>query len=97
MRSRGTDTEDKIKQRLETATSEIKHAEIEGFHDKILVNDNLTEAYEQLKKFIFGSDTDSEQDGCNEKNEGPNDGVSTVGEVTDTPMEEGNGVTVEKE
>lgn len=56
LRARGTDDEDKIKQRLETAGEEIKHAEIDGFHDKIFVNDNLTEAFEELEKYIFQTD-----------------------------------------
>lgn len=56
LRARGTDDEEKVKQRLETAGEEIKHAEIEGFHDKIFVNDNLTEAFEELEKYIFQAD-----------------------------------------
>ncbi|OBT64895.1 hypothetical protein VE03_06452 [Pseudogymnoascus sp. 23342-1-I1] len=56
LRARGTDDEEKVKQRLVTAAEEIKQAEIEGFHDKILVNDNLTDAFEELEKYIFQTD-----------------------------------------
>lgn len=56
LRGRGTDDDEKVKQRLETAAEEIKHAEIEGFHDKILVNDNLSDTFDELEKYIFQAD-----------------------------------------
>jgi guanylate kinase len=50
LRSRHTETEDKIITRLHKANSEMKFA---NFFDKKVVNDDLDEAYGILKKYIF--------------------------------------------
>jgi THO complex subunit 1 len=60
LRQRGSNTEDKIKDRLEIAEKELAQAKVEGFHDKILVNDNLQTAFEQLESYIFGFDATDE-------------------------------------
>ncbi|QLG72830.1 hypothetical protein HG535_0D05390 [Zygotorulaspora mrakii] len=52
LRGRGTETEESIAKRLETAKAEMEYAKT-GAHDKILVNDDLNKAYEELKAFIF--------------------------------------------
>lgn len=51
---RGTDLEEKIKERLNIAEREIEHSKLEGFHDKIIVNEDLETAYEELEAYIFG-------------------------------------------
>jgi guanylate kinase len=98
LRARGTDDEEKVKQRLETAAEEIRQAEIEGFHDKILVNDNLTDTFEELEKYIFqADDTAVEEASAGDEGEGTAEATSAVAEGDDTTMAEGNGEVAEKE
>lgn len=52
LRGRGTDDEDSVKKRLEQADKEMAFATEEGAHDKIVVNDNLDTAYEQVQEWI---------------------------------------------
>lgn len=56
LRKRGLDTEDKIIERLAIADKELEKAKEEGFHDWIIVNDDLEATFKQLEEFIFGSD-----------------------------------------
>lgn len=53
LRARGTETEDSLRKRLETAERELEYvmAEVETFH-YIIVNDDLDMAYELLKKHL---------------------------------------------
>ncbi|KFY24859.1 hypothetical protein V493_04986 [Pseudogymnoascus sp. VKM F-4281 (FW-2241)] len=98
LRERGTDNEEKIKQRLEIAGEEIKHAEIEGFHDKILVNDNLTEMFEEMEKYIFQTeDAAAEETPASERAEVAPEAVNAVAEGDDTAMAEGDAGATEKE
>ncbi|KAJ1656473.1 guanylate kinase [Dispira simplex] len=53
LRGRGTETEASLQLRLETAQKELAYAEQPEAHDKIIVNDDLDTAYQQLEKFIF--------------------------------------------
>lgn len=53
LRTRGTETDDKIHQRLEIAQEELAYAEQPRAHDKIIINDTLQNAYEELERFIF--------------------------------------------
>jgi len=46
--------------RMEIAKDEIEHSKIEGFHDKIIVNDDLRQAYNELERYIFGIEEDEE-------------------------------------
>lgn len=54
LRARGTENEEDIQKRLSHAKLELEYAE-EGVHDKIIVNDDLDKAYEELEEFVFGS------------------------------------------
>ena len=56
MLKRGTDSEDKIKERLEIAKAELKQSEVEGFHDQIFVNGDLETTYKALEAYIFGNE-----------------------------------------
>ncbi|OBT83198.1 hypothetical protein VE02_09148 [Pseudogymnoascus sp. 03VT05] len=105
LRARGTDDDEKVKQRLETAAEEIKHAEIEGFHDKIIVNDNLTNTFDVLEKYIFQADAAGTEETpatagtgetpAAEEAEGATEAVSAVAEGDDTTMAEGDAVVAE--
>ncbi|KAJ1660173.1 guanylate kinase [Dispira simplex] len=53
LRGRGTETETSLQLRLETAQKELAYAEQPEAHDKIIVNDDLDTAYQQLVNFIF--------------------------------------------
>jgi THO complex subunit 1 len=59
LQRRGSDDEDKIKQRLVIAERELEQAKVEGFHDKIFVNDDLETTYRNLESYIFGDEDSS--------------------------------------
>lgn len=52
LRSRNTEKEDAIKERLATAKIELEYADQAGSHDLIIVNDNLDDAYAKLKAYV---------------------------------------------
>jgi len=52
LRSRQTDSEEAILKRLETAKKELEYAK-SGAHEKIIINDNLDRAYEELEEFVL--------------------------------------------
>lgn len=55
LRSRATDKEEAIQKRLNQAKVEMEFAKsAEAPHDKIVVNDDLDKAYQEVKKFIVG-------------------------------------------
>lgn len=90
LHSRGQDSEDKIKERLEIAKDEIKHSEIDGFHDKTIVNDDLAKALMELEQYVYWrGDLDETMvvDDTEPAGEGPEDskteGLETIG-GTDT-------------
>ena len=56
LRQRGSDDEEKIKARLEIAEKELEQAKVDGFHDKILINDDLQNTYKRLERYIFGEE-----------------------------------------
>jgi guanylate kinase len=52
--ARSTETDESLAIRLKTAESEMQYAdENPGFHDFVVVNDNLEQAYKNLKEAIF--------------------------------------------
>ncbi|KAI2790426.1 Guanylate kinase [Penicillium oxalicum] len=52
LRSRGTETEDSLRQRLAQAVNELEFSQQPGAHDKIVVNDDLEKAYEELRDWV---------------------------------------------
>jgi len=52
LRSRQTESEEAIMKRLETAKKELAYAET-GAHDKIIINDDLEQAYSELEEFCL--------------------------------------------
>ncbi|KYQ96715.1 hypothetical protein DLAC_04010, partial [Tieghemostelium lacteum] len=52
LQTRSTESEDSIKLRLENAQKEMEYTNIPNFFDKIIVNDNLDIAFEELKQFM---------------------------------------------
>ena len=52
LRGRGTEDEGSIQTRLARATSELAYAET-GVHDKIIINDDLDKAFQDLEDFVF--------------------------------------------
>ncbi|XP_066950240.1 guanylate kinase isoform X1 [Macrobrachium rosenbergii] len=52
LRARGTETEESLSKRLETAKKELEYGAVEGNFDKIIINDSIDEAYEELREFI---------------------------------------------
>ncbi|KAF2846278.1 guanylate kinase-like protein [Plenodomus tracheiphilus IPT5] len=57
LRSRATDEEEDIVKRLNQARVEMEFAHSgEAPHDKIVVNDDLDKAYEEVRKFVLGDE-----------------------------------------
>jgi len=55
LNSRGTETAETLKARMDTAKSAIDYSKEEGAYDQVIVNDDLEEAYDSLKKFLEDS------------------------------------------
>ncbi|OQD75821.1 hypothetical protein PENDEC_c006G01399 [Penicillium decumbens] len=53
LRGRGTEKDEDVQKRLEQAKAEIEYADIEGVHDKIIVNDDLDRAFKELEEFVY--------------------------------------------
>lgn len=51
---RGTETEDKIKVRLQNALKEIAYSEVEGNFDAIVTNNDLDQTFEQIVHILQG-------------------------------------------
>lgn len=54
LRGRATDSEDAVLKRLAQAEKEMEYSKTEGVHDRIVVNDDLEKAYQEVKEFIVG-------------------------------------------
>ncbi|KAL5363055.1 guanylate kinase [Aspergillus floccosus] len=52
LRGRGTETEDSLQKRLGQAKNELEFSKEPGAHDKIIVNDDLDKAYQELRDWI---------------------------------------------
>lgn len=50
--ARGTETEESLKRRLDTAKEEMEYGAQESNFDKIIINDDLDHAYQELRDFI---------------------------------------------
>lgn len=91
LRRRGTDDEDKIKGRLEIAEKELEQAKLEGFHDKVFVNDDLSSTYEQLERYIFGAEDDKADSSVSTQNMETSEVVNGDVEMADGDMPAGEG------
>lgn len=102
LRKRGSDDEDKIKERLKIAAKELEHAKLEGVHDITFINENLDTTYEALERYIFEPDGTDETigDGKEEPAEAKTievemtDDAPTGGEIADPGMEAAPEATV---
>ncbi len=54
LRGRGTETDDSLQKRLDTAKKEMEWGTQEGSVDTMIVNDEVEAAYQKLVKAIFG-------------------------------------------
>ncbi|KAF3481591.1 uncharacterized protein GIQ15_04350 [Arthroderma uncinatum] len=54
LRGRGTEKEEAIQKRLAQANIELEYADIPGFFDMVIVNDDLEEAYKKFVEFASG-------------------------------------------
>lgn len=53
LRARGTETEESLTKRLNTAKGELEYGAVDGNFDKIIVNDGVDKAYGELREFIL--------------------------------------------
>jgi guanylate kinase len=54
LRDRGTETEESLAKRLATAKQELSYAkEFPDIYDRIVVNDDLETAYQQVRQFVL--------------------------------------------
>lgn len=54
LRGRGTEDEASIQRRLARAAAELEYAGT-GVYDKLVVNEDLEQAYQELKEFVFSA------------------------------------------
>ncbi|KAJ1499007.1 hypothetical protein HMI55_001340 [Coelomomyces lativittatus] len=52
LKSRATDTSDAIQNRLKAAQIEIKFSETPGVYDRVILNQDIEKAYNELKSFL---------------------------------------------
>lgn len=52
---RGIAEDEELQQRLEKAKDEIEYATTQGVYDKIIVNDYLEKAYQELEEFVYNT------------------------------------------
>jgi len=52
LRGRGTDDEDSVQKRLDQAKKEMEFAKEEGKREKVVVNDDLERAYQEVEKWV---------------------------------------------
>ncbi|KAI8579999.1 hypothetical protein K450DRAFT_238861 [Umbelopsis ramanniana AG] len=57
LRGRGTEAEDAILNRLAASRRELEYAQQPNAYDRIIINDDLNRAYEDLKNAIFVSES----------------------------------------
>ncbi|XP_065570494.1 guanylate kinase-like isoform X2 [Artemia franciscana] len=62
--SRGTETMESLKKRLAAAEEELAFGEIPGNFHKIIVNDNIHEAYNELKEYLLTHIEDARKNGA---------------------------------
>lgn len=56
LQQRGSDSDEKIDERLDEANKEVEQAKLDGFYDTTIVNDDLETAYKDLESLIFRSE-----------------------------------------
>ena len=54
LRSRGTETEESIKKRTNTAIEELRESQKRSYFDSTLVNDELEACFSEFKQFLDG-------------------------------------------
>ena len=52
LRGRGTDDEESVKKRLDQAKVEMEFAKSGAIHEKIIVNDTLEKAFEEVETWV---------------------------------------------
>jgi guanylate kinase len=58
LRLNNTFSEETVQARLEGAKDDVMHSEIERFYEKVIINDDLTNTFEELEQFLFGKTED---------------------------------------
>lgn len=53
LQSRGTESEESLEGRMETALSAIQFSETPGIYDIVIINDDLNAAYQRLESFLL--------------------------------------------
>ncbi|KAG0172786.1 hypothetical protein DFQ28_002946 [Apophysomyces sp. BC1034] len=53
LRGRGTETEEAVRARLDSSKKEMEYAKQPGSYDRVIINDNLETAYNELRDAIF--------------------------------------------
>lgn len=53
LRGRASDSEEAIQVRLAQAENEMEYSQVEGVHDKIIVNDDLEKAAKELDEWVM--------------------------------------------
>ncbi|CAL3965873.1 hypothetical protein PZA11_002707 [Diplocarpon coronariae] len=89
LRQEDSTSEDATREVLDAAENQTEQFKIEGYHDKLIVNDKLEEAYESLEKYIFGDDEKAEVTITAS-------GAATPAVNTEAEMANGDGLSLEE-
>ncbi|KAJ9574352.1 hypothetical protein L9F63_026000, partial [Diploptera punctata] len=65
LRDRGTETEESLQRRLNTAKTEIEYGQTPGNFDLVVVNNSLDKAYSSLREFVLKELGKNQVDGIN--------------------------------
>ncbi|KAJ3030054.1 hypothetical protein HDV00_009119 [Rhizophlyctis rosea] len=90
LRGRGTESEESLKKRLDTAKEAMDFAAQDGNYDIVIINDKAEEAYQQLEKWILETWEITEEPAIWAEPTSPSEkGAKTTGAATDTTVPPG--------
>ncbi|VDI36929.1 guanylate kinase, partial [Mytilus galloprovincialis] len=53
LKSRGTETEESLQKRINSATESLEYAEQKGSYDHVVINDDLDKAYDEFRGLLI--------------------------------------------
>jgi len=91
LRGRGTESDESLKKRMDTAQSALRFSKQTGVYDLVLVNDDLERAYQELKTYLQSNYS------CLVVNGAGDSGNTTYNESAIIDLEGGEGTANEKQ
>ncbi|PQE22233.1 guanylate kinase protein [Rutstroemia sp. NJR-2017a WRK4] len=85
LETKGIDTGEEIQAKMEAAKIDLDSETVEGFYDKIFINDDFEATYEGLEKYIFGKEEEESQN--NEEQSAQTDVEMSQGGTGEEPQQ----------